>query len=64
MMKRSRTGQNTEAAMNHGRTLTRTILLLIGVGLALPACVAEPVGYGPVGYGYDGFAYGWGRGSG
>src|SRR5258706_4171634 len=48
-----------EAAMNRGRVLTRTILLLIGVCLALSACVAEPVGYGPVGYGYDGYAYGW-----
>ena len=46
--------QKTEAAMNHGRVLTRTILLLIGAGLALSACVAEPVGYG-----YDGYAYGW-----
>ena len=40
--------------MNRGRILTRTILLLIGVGLALSGCVA-----GPVGYGYDGYAYGW-----
>ena len=46
--------QKTEAMMNHGRVLTRTILLLIGAGLALSACVA------PVGYGYDG--YGWGDG--
>jgi hypothetical protein len=29
--------------MNHGRVLTRTILLLIGVVLTLSACVAEPV---------------------
>ena len=48
--------------MNRGRLLTRAMLLLIGVGLALSACVAEPVGYEPVGYGYDGFAYGWGHG--
>jgi len=41
-----------------------TILLVIGVGLALPPCAAESVGYGPVGSGYDGFAYGWGHGSG
>jgi hypothetical protein len=51
--------QRTEAAMNHGRVLTRTILLLIGVVLILSACVAEPVGYG---YGYDGYAYGGGFG--
>jgi hypothetical protein len=49
-----------EAAMNRARILTRTILLLIGVGLALSACVAEPVGYGPVGYGD--YGYGWGDG--
>jgi hypothetical protein len=51
-----------EAAMNRGRTLTRTVLLLIGVGLALSACVAEPVGYGPGFYGYDGYGYSWGHG--
>jgi hypothetical protein len=49
--------QKTEAAMNHGGVLTRTIVLLIGVGFALSACVAEPVGYGG-----DGYAYGWGDG--
>src|SRR5713101_6518260 len=63
--------QKTEASMNHGRVLTRTIPLLIGVGLARSACVAEPVGYGPVGYIDDGYAYdgrygwdhgGWGHG--
>src|SRR6266436_4313991 len=63
--------QKTEATMNHGRILTRTIPLLIGVGLALSACMAEPVGYGPVGYGDDGYAFderydwdhgGWGHG--
>src|SRR2546428_13660320 len=51
--------QKREATMNRGRILTRTILLLIGVGLALSACVGEPVGYGPVGYGYDEVPYGW-----
>jgi hypothetical protein len=48
-----------EAAMNRARILMRTILLLIGVGLALSACVAEPVGYGPVDYGYYGWGDGW-----
>ena len=46
--------------MNRARILMRTVLLLIGVGLALSACVAEPVGYGPVDYGY--YGYGWGDG--
>jgi hypothetical protein len=50
-----------EAAMNRGRILTRTILLLVGVGLALSACVAEPIGYGPVDYGY-GWPDGWDHG--
>jgi hypothetical protein len=40
--------------MTLGRLLTGTILV-IGVGLALSGCVAEPVGYGPADYGYDGF---------
>jgi hypothetical protein len=43
--------------MNRGRLVTRTILLLIGAGLFLSACVAEPVGYD-----YDGYTYGWGGG--
>ena len=34
--------------MKLGRILTGTILV-IGVGLALSGCVAEPVGYGPAG---------------
>src|SRR2546427_12963738 len=40
--------------MNRGRVLTRTILvlLLVGVGFGLSAC-GESVGYGPVGYGPD-----------
>jgi hypothetical protein len=42
--------------MNRSRILTRTILLLVGVGLGLSACVAEPVGYAPAGYGDDGYA--------
>src|SRR5690242_2857509 len=61
--------EKMEAGMNRGRILTiltRSILLLIGVGLALSACVAEPVGYGPVGYADDGYAYdglyGWDHG--
>ena len=40
--------------MKLDRILTRTILV-IGVGLALSGCVAEPVGYGPVDDGYYGF---------
>src|SRR2546426_11059872 len=40
--------------MNRRRILTRTILvlLLVGVGFGLSAC-GESVGYGPVGYGPD-----------
>jgi hypothetical protein len=57
----------TEAAMNRGRILTRTILLVIGVVVVLSGCVAEPVGYGYYGdYGYgsgDGWGHGhWGHG--
>lgn len=51
--------------MNRGWILTRTILLVIGAGLALSACVAEPVGYGDYGgYGWgDGWDHGhWGHG--
>ena len=40
--------------MKLGSIVTGTILV-IGVGLALSGCVAEPVGYGPVDDGYYGF---------
>src|SRR5256885_8495475 len=37
------------------RTVTRTILLLLGVGLAVSACATEFAGYGPGDYGYYGY---------
>jgi hypothetical protein len=39
--------------MSRGRIVTRTILLLLGVGLAVSACATEPVAYGPDDYGPD-----------
>ena len=39
--------------MMHGRTTTKTVLLLIGLGLLLSACAAEPD------YGAPGYAYGY-----
>src|SRR2546425_11327764 len=46
--------------MNRRRILTRTILvlLLVGVGFGLSACV-EPVAYGPDVYGPDVYVDGW-----
>jgi len=40
--------------MSRGRIVRRTILLLLGVGLAVSACATAPAGYGPDYYGYYG----------
>jgi hypothetical protein len=37
--------------MNRGRLMARALPLLVGIGLFLAGCVAEPAGYG--GYVYD-----------
>jgi hypothetical protein len=39
-----------EAAMNRGRLMTKTIPLLLGIGLAVSACAVEP-DYGSPAYG-------------
>jgi hypothetical protein len=58
-----------EAAMNRGRMTTKTIPLLIGIGLFLSACAVEPdygapaYAYGDPNYGSLDFDYGgWGGG--
>src|SRR5438093_13538068 len=54
--------------MSRGRIVRRTILLLLGVGLAVSACATEAAGYGPDYYGYygyyggDGFVFAPGHG--
>jgi len=41
--------------MGRGRIVTKTVLLLLGVGLVVSACATESVGYGPDYYGYYGY---------
>ena len=44
--------------MNRGRIMTKAIPLLIGIGLFLSACAAEPGYYGASPYAYDDPIYG------
>jgi hypothetical protein len=46
-----------EAAMNRGRMMTKTIPLLISIGLFLSACAVEP-DYGAPAYAYSDPIYG------